>query len=241
MDGVQQVVEEDEDEPVVETPACAGTEWTDEMVEEYVDSVQSDDDRAPAHTRVGIAVVGYPGAGKSEAGRILADLTGGILIETGDIVREGAEEHFGKPAEDLPSGVLGDYSTMRREQDGGDYVAQDVLEQLSAYEDFPERPAIISGMRDTESPALFREHLDRFGIVWVHAEFDVRLQRLQDRGRQDEGGYSREELAERDGRESMWGVSDLSFIADARVSNESSLEELRQHLLEVTLKLGVAQ
>lgn len=194
-----------------------------------------DSDRA--HARVGIAVVGYPGAGKTEAGEMLANLTDGILIETGDIVRAGAEEHYGKPAEDLASGVLGDYSTMRREQDGGDYVAQDVLKRLAAHVEFPERPAIISGLRDTESPGLLRKHLDHFEIVWIHAPFDVRLQRLQDRGRQDEGGYDREELAERDGRESMWGVSDLSFMADSQIPNEGTLKELRNRLALVAAEV----
>lgn len=186
----------------------------------------------PLNDRVGYAIVGYPAAGKSEAGRILADLTDGVMIETGDIVRRGAEEHFAQPSDTLTSKQLGDYSTMRRETDGGDYVAQDALSRLDNNPDFPTSPAIITGLRDTEAPQCFDEHLDTFRIIWIHADFDERLQRLQQRGRQDEGDFTKADLAERDGRESMWGTSDLSFMADIHIRNEGTMDDLRRQISE---------
>lgn len=183
--------------------------------------------------REGIAICGFPGAGKSEAGHILAELTDGINIETGDIVREGAQSHFDRPSTELSSDELGDYSTMRRERDGGEYVAQDTIERLEQHSAFPEHPAIITGMRDSESPALFGEFFAFFRIVWIHADFDTRLERLQGRGRQDESAFTKENLARRDGRESMWGTSDCTFKADIHIDNGGSLAELREQLREV--------
>ncbi|EMA47622.1 AAA family ATPase [Halococcus saccharolyticus] len=183
--------------------------------------------------REGYAIIGLPAAGKSEAGEILADELDAINIETGDLVRRGAREHFDTPTDQLTSDELGDYSTMRRETDGGDYVAQDTITELEAHDEFPERPAIVTGMRDTESPALFGEFFDSFEIVWVHAEFDTRLSRLQGRGRQDEADFEKGDLAKRDGRESMWGTTDLAFMADAKIRNENSLEAFRERVLEV--------
>lgn len=176
--------------------------------------------------RIGYSVIGYPAAGKSEAARSLASHTQGILIESGDVVRRGAESHFGQPADDLTSDQLGEYSTQRREEDGGTYVADDIVEQLEAHDEFPRRVAIISGMRDTESTPVFESYFDHYFICWVHATFDTRLERLRERGRQDEDGFTKDYLAKRDGRESMWGTSDLAFESDYTVENEGRLSEL---------------
>lgn len=183
--------------------------------------------------REGYAIIGLAAAGKSEAGRILAAELDAINIETGDLVRRGAREHFDTPTDQLTSDELGDYSTMRRETDGGDYVAQDTIAELEAHDEFPESPAIVTGMRDTESPALFGKFFDTFEIIWVHAEFDTRLERLQGRGRQDEADFGKSDLATRDGRESMWGTTDLAFMADAKVPNEGTLEAFHERVLEV--------
>lgn len=180
--------------------------------------------------REGYAIVGYPGAGKSLAGEILSEKIDGITIETGDIVREGAEGYFGTSAEELPSDKVGEYSTMRREVDGGDYVAQDVITLLENNSRFPENPAIIVGMRDTESLELLRTFFDRFEIIWIHARFDRRLQRLIERDRQDEGDFTKEKLKIRDGRENMWGTGDLVFEADVAIHNDGTIAELEDKI-----------
>lgn len=187
--------------------------------------------------KVGYAIVGYPGAGKSAAGRIATELFDAVHIETGDIVRESFNRDAARNESEVPSKVLGHYSTQRRHVDGGDYVAQEVIRVLEEQPDavledvgaerFPEAPAVIAGMRDTESPALFEEYFDAFQTIWIHAPFDVRLERLQSRGRQDEGGFSVEDLKLRDGRENMWGTGDVAFQSDVRISNTESLDDLR--------------
>lgn len=181
-----------------------------------------------------IAVVGYPGAGKSTAGRILSTGLSGIHIETGDVVRAGAVEYYDVDGtEELSSEQLGQYSTMRRRDDGGDYVAQDVIDQLERMENFPRETAVIVGMRDTAVPELFDEYFDDFVTVWVHATFETRLERLQERGRNGEDTFTEDDLKYRDGRENMWGTAECAFQADLRVMNEKSIEELRHSLFDV--------
>lgn len=188
----------------------------------------------------GYAIVGYPGAGKSAAGRIAAETFDAVYLETGDIVRESFNRDSARTADSVPSKVLGHYSTQRRRIDGGDYVAQEVIRVLEQEPDavltdvgaerFPDSPVVVAGMRDTESPELFNEYFDSFQIIWIHAPFDVRLERLQDRGRQDEGDFTEEDLKWRDGRENMWGTGDVAFESDVRISNTGTLDDLRDAL-----------
>jgi len=183
--------------------------------------------------KIGIAITGYPGSGKSIAGEKLAYNLNGVNYETGDVVRRGASRHFEQPVEDLSSEELGMYSTMRREKDGGDYVIKDVFENLERNPDFPRDPAIITGMRDSEVPNQCEEFFDRFLIVWIEADFETRLERLQDRGRQDEGGFTEEDLIERDEREDQWGTGDLYNQRDVTILNDSTLPTFYDRLSAV--------
>lgn len=176
--------------------------------------------------KVGYGICGYAGAGKSTAAEMIADWTGAINIETGDTVRAGAEDHFGVSADELSSDELGEYSTMRREEDGGDYVAQDIIDQLERRDDFPAKPVVVCGIRDTEVPALFRDWFDSFELIAIHADFDTRLHRLRGRGRNGEDAFDKHDLAERDGRESMWGTADCIARSDTVIWNEDDEEAL---------------
>ena len=182
--------------------------------------------------KIGYGVAGYPAAGKSVVGEKLEQLLGGINIETGNVVRREASKHFDCDVEQLSSKELGEYSTMRRETDGGDYVAQDVIEQLEDNPDFPERPVIVTGMRDSEVPELFNEYFDHFQLVFVDASEGIRLERLRGRGRQDESDFTREDLRERDEREAEWGTADLHDKADTHIINEGTVDELVDKLQE---------
>jgi dephospho-CoA kinase len=178
-------------------------------------------------------VSGYPGAGKTFVGKLLAELINGKYIESGTVVREGAREHFNKPIEDISSKQLGEYSTMRRERDGGDYIIQDLLDRLEKAEDFPERPVVISGLRDSEAIPLVESSFEEFEIIWVEADFETRLHRLQGRGRQDESEYTREQLNERDERERDWGTESMNEASTMTVDNSEVFEkksEGEQHI-----------
>lgn len=175
-------------------------------------------------TREVIVISGYPGAGKSLAGKALSESIDGIFIETGDIVREEAAKYFDRPVEELSSHELGEYSTMRREKDGGDYVIQDVCERLEKRDDFPEKPVILSGLRDTESIPLLSDWSDEYWVIWIEASFETRLERLQSRGRQDENSYTEEELKKRDKRERKWGLESMREERDFTVNNDENMQ-----------------
>jgi len=198
---------------------------------------------------IGVGVVGYPGTGKSSVGEYLAADIGidygnhsegdssAVLIGTGDLVRRMAAEHFGiEDTTELSSDELGDYSTDRRNEDGGDYVGQDVISVLDEKPQFPDQPVIISGMRDTEVPELFREYFGTFVILWVQSDFSDRLSRLQDRGRQDESEFTPSALMNRDSRERDWGIGDLVRQCDVMVRNDSSIEDLRSRSVNGVLE-----
>lgn len=194
-----------------------------------------------APEKFAIAIVGLPGAGKSTAARFMNEKIDGIFHETGDIVRLMAKNHFGDDFGEISSKELGEYSTMRRETDGGDYVAQDLLEMLEKDEKFPEKPVVICGMRDSEVPDLFSAEFDRFTVVWVHAPFKKRLERLQKRARQDESEFTKADLAERDGRESMWGTMDCAFGAHYFLENDECLRVLDARIDLALLRMGVTE
>jgi dephospho-CoA kinase len=180
--------------------------------------------------KTGIAVTGYPGAGKSLVGEFLEEKLGGEECETGDIVRRGAARHFECSVDELSSDELGDYSTMRRKEDGGDYVIQDVFDNLRRNPGFPMNPAIITGMRDSEVPNLCEEFFDNFLIVWVEASFGKRLERIQDRGRQDEDSFDEENLRKRDSREDDWGTGRLYTKRDVVIKNDDTIPTLSSRL-----------
>jgi len=181
----------------------------------------------------GVVITGYPGAGKSIAGEMLSGQLDAQMYETGDVVRQGAARHFDMPIEELSSDKLGDYSTMRRETDGGDYVIQDVFDNILHSPESHAPTTVISGLRDTEAPSLCEEFFDNFLIVWIQVDFDTRLHRLQDRGRQDEASFTAGDLEARDKREDGWGTGDLYEQRDVVVNNTTTLGELYRRLQAV--------
>lgn len=181
----------------------------------------------------GITVVGLPGSGKSEAGEFAAEaLDGAHVLETGGVVRRGAAQFFQRDLSELTSDELGEYSTMRRERDGGDYVARDVIETLDQHERDPDQPAVIVGMRDTEALPALEDYFEVHLIIWIHAPHGVRLERLQERDRQDEASFTSEDLQRRDGRECMWGTPEWAVHSDIQILNTGTLEHLRKRVHE---------
>jgi Dephospho-CoA kinase len=196
--------------------------------------------------RTGIIIVGYPGAGKTTVAELFYEYTESMMIETGDVVRHGATEYYDRGLDDISSHELGEYSTMRREEDGGDYVALDIIDALKSSDEFPDIPAIVCGMRDEEAYGTFTDFFDTMNIISVTANREKRLHRLQSRGENDESEFTMSDLLERDNREDGWGThfwmnSGLSedHVHRYEIENENTVDALRSSVKTLIPIIGL--
>jgi len=160
-----------------------------------------------------IAFTGLPGSGKSEAVTV-AEREGWTVIRMGDEVRAEARRRGMEPSD----GNLGRIADDLRQQEGMDVWARRSLPDGDG-------DIVIDGIRNIEEVELFREEIDDFVLVAVHASPETRYQRLRERGRSDDAA-SLEELKKRDERELGWGIGSVVAMADVVIVNEGSLEEL---------------
>lgn len=175
---------------------------------------------------------GLPGAGKTTAGEILAAITGGTMLESGDMVRQMAAEDG---LEDPSSHELGEWSGQQREEVGEAYIEEALVGMILRGEyDFNE-PFIYAGLRNRQGLTELRDFFETT-FIWIDARPGVRLDRLVNRERDDEDQFSMEDLEERDrieieelGQETLLGTD----LADYVVENEGSMEELRDELRDI--------
>jgi len=166
-----------------------------------------------------IAFTGLPGSGKSEA----VDVARGMglpVVSMGDEVRAEAQRRGLPPTDD----TLGRIASEMRQREGMQVWAQRCLPPLRGQQ---EAVVVIDGIRNLEEVETFRQNLEGFILVAVHAAPHSRYQRLMQRGRSDDS-RSDEALRRRDQRELGWGLGTVIAMADAVVTNEGSLEEFRE-------------
>jgi dephospho-CoA kinase len=168
-----------------------------------------------------IAFTGLPGSGKSEAVAI-AEQHGWTVIRMGDAVRVEAGRRGLQPSDEHLGGIADE---LRREE-GMDVWARRSLsnEQIDVAGD-----AVIDGIRNIEEVEFFREALDDFVLVAVHASPETRYRRLRERGRSDDSA-SLDELKRRDERELRWGIGSVVAMADVVVVNEGTLAAFREKI-----------
>jgi dephospho-CoA kinase len=176
--------------------------------------------------------IGFPGAGKTSAMEIAQDvLETPLAISTGDIVRQKAAEFHDVSLGELTGEEIGEFSTFKRENDSPLYVARSVKEQLEQDYRFPLAPVVIEGVRDSEAASFYRSFIDNFHIIFIHSPFEERMNRLSDRGREeDEAGYGPDDLMHREQRELDWGMDNLPEEADAVLMNTETEYELQTKL-----------
>jgi dephospho-CoA kinase len=179
--------------------------------------------------------IGFPGAGKTTAARLASRILNTPLkISTGDVVRRLASEHFGVDKSELTGEKIGEFSTHQRENDSPLYVAREVKRMLERDFRWPETAVSMEGVRDKEAASFYRSFIDDFRVILVHAPFGDRLDRLADRGREeDEVGYSADDLIHRENRELKWGMDSLPEEADQVVMNTGTEADLKKKLGEV--------
>jgi len=164
------------------------------------------------------AVCGLPASGKGEFATILAK-TGIPVLSMGDMIRAEVKK---RNIEEYPE-VFGEVAQQLRQQFGDDILA---VRLCSAVDNLLEKHdvVLIEGLRGVAEYDVFHSHWsDRFSTIAVTADEEVRFQRIQLRGRAEDG--DRDSLKIRDEREIGWGLDVLINQADFTLSNDGSLSD----------------
>jgi dephospho-CoA kinase len=178
---------------------------------------------------------GLPGSGKSTAAEIGAMLTGGDVLSAGQMIRRLAERDG---LEEPTSKELAGYAAERREHDGPGFFAQRAVDMIERGEYMYDEPLFIDSVRHRDGFDYFNDFFDETTFIWVSATVQTRLERLIDRGRDDEGQFSVTDLYDRDETElTELGQQTLirSDYIDYRVVNEGTEEELKEHIEELVM------
>ncbi|WP_132056657.1 AAA family ATPase [Halorussus amylolyticus] len=175
-----------------------------------------------------IGTVGLPGSGKGEAASVAEEL--GIPVVTmGDVIRQECRDRGLDPAEHH-----GEIASALREENGLDAIAQRSLPVIEeALEDSD--TVLVDGIRAGVEVERFEEAFgDSFSLVSIEAPFEVRAERVSERGR--DSTDDSESLRERDERERGFGMDAAIERADATIRNTGTLaafhEKIRALLTE---------
>tara|TARA_B100000003_G_scaffold65539_1_gene58493 strand:- start:113 stop:658 length:546 start_codon:yes stop_codon:yes gene_type:complete len=166
-----------------------------------------------------IAVSGLPAAGKGEFAEILSS-KGIPVVSMGDMVREEVRRR------NIPEEphVFGQIATELRAEFGEDVLAQRLTNAVDELLE-TNRIVLIEGLRGTAEKEVFKAHWkDNLLVVAITAPLEIRFQRVQSRGRSEDGDL--DDLRARDERETGWGLDQIIKEADFSFPNVSDLEEL---------------
>ncbi|MGZ0747527.1 MULTISPECIES: AAA family ATPase [unclassified Haloparvum] len=182
-----------------------------------------------------IGTVGLPGSGKGEAAAV-AEAEGIPVVVMGDVIREECRERGLDPAEHH-----GEIAGTLREEEGDDVIAARTIPRIrEAAADADADAVLVDGLRSTVEAERFRDAFgDDFKLVAIEAPFEVRAERLSERGR-DESDMDLEALRERDSRELELGLGDTMAEADLEIDNTGTLEAFRDKVRDVLGVLGEA-
>lgn len=170
-----------------------------------------------------IGTVGLPGSGKGEAANVAEEL--GIPVVTmGDVIRAECRDRDLDPADHH-----GEIAAALREENGADAIAQRSLPLLEAELESHDA-VLVDGIRSGVEVERFEEAFgDDFVLVAIEAPFDVRVERVADRGR-DSTDESAERLRAREERELGFGMDEAIERADATIDNTESLAAFRERV-----------
>lgn len=180
-----------------------------------------------------IGTVGLPGSGKGEAAAV-AEEQGVPVVVMGDVIREECRRRGLDPAEHH-----GEMAGTLREEEGDDAIAARSIPRIRASAAESAADAVlVDGLRSMVEAERFREAFgDDFTLVAIRAPFELRADRLSERGR-DESDSDLEALRERDERELDLGLGETLDAADVEIDNTGSLASFRERVREV---LGVVE
>lgn len=171
-----------------------------------------------------IGTVGLPGSGKGEFAAVARE-EGVPVVSMGDVVRQACRDRGLDPADHH-----GRVAEVLRQEEGRGAIAARTLPLIeSALEE--SEVVVVDGLRSGFEAERFEAAFgDDFTLVSIEAPFDVRRDRITDRGRDNP---DRESLSERDARERGFGMDEAIDRADIRLRNTGSLREFRAMVHEV--------
>ncbi len=171
-----------------------------------------------------VATVGLPGSGKSVFEDVAEELDVPV-VSMGDVIRrevsrrglERTDENMGRVAVEL------------REEEGDAAVAERCVDLVrDAVEESESDVVLVDGVRGQAEVERFRDEFgDDLEVVAIEVPFDVRLERLRERAREDDMS-SEEELRRRDERERGYGLGEAMEEADIRVENLGTINEFKE-------------
>lgn len=178
-----------------------------------------------------IGTVGLPGSGKGEAAAVARE-AGVPVVTMGDVIRQACRDRGLDPADHH-----GAVATRLREEDGPAAIAERSLplirEALADHD-----VVLVDGLRSGVELDTFREAFGAaFTLVSIEAPFEVRAERLADRGR-DASDADLDALEARDERELGFGMGEAMDRADVTIDNTDSLDAFRAQIEAMLLGDG---
>ncbi|MFC7231999.1 AAA family ATPase [Saliphagus sp. GCM10025308] len=174
-----------------------------------------------------IGTVGLPGSGKGEAATVARE-RGIPVVTMGDVVRQETADRGLDPSKDH-----GTVAQALREENGPAAIAERSLPMLEDRLENHEG-VLVDGIRSGTEVDVFEERFgEDFTVVSIEAPFDLRRERVVDRGRDADEDHGGEGLEARDERERGFGMDDAMARADVVVENTNSLEAFRSQISEV--------
>jgi dephospho-CoA kinase len=184
---------------------------------------------------------GLPGSGKTYVANEAAELTDGRNLSSGDIIRQLA---VNQGLNDLSSDKLGEFAAGMREREGHDFVAKKAVTMFENGELAMSDPMFIDGIRHADEVSLLEEAFDTTTVVWVAAPGPTRLERIQEREREAEGDFEKDDLKYRDQRElHRLGLQTLlgQKLIDQRIDNAHDESNIHEQLSQLLFDKGSAE
>lgn len=171
-----------------------------------------------------IGTVGLPGSGKGEFAEVARE-QGVPVVTMGDVVRQACRDRGLNPADHH-----GRIAQELREEEGPDAIAARSLPLIeSALED--SGVVVVDGLRSGVEVEVFEAAFgDAFTLVAIEAPFEVRRERIDQRGRDN---VDAESLRDREERERGFGMDEAIELADVRIENTGTLAAFRERVCEL--------
>ena len=144
------------------------------------------------------------------------------VVTMGDVIRQECRDRGLDPAQHH-----GEIAQALREENGPAAIAE---RSLPLIEDAlgDAETVLVDGLRSGVELDAFRERFgDEFVLVSIEAPFEVRRERIDERGRDDPESES---LEERDERELGFGMGEAMDRADVTIENTDTLARFREQI-----------